>query len=35
MTGENAPYEPPEAAEIVVRDELTEVSAARLVAAIS
>ena len=35
MTGENAPYEPPEAAEIVIRDELTEVSAARLVAAIS
>ena len=33
MTGENAPYEPPEAAEIVIRDELTEVSAARLVAA--
>ena len=34
MTGET-PYEPPEAAEIVIRDELTEVSAAQLVAAIS
>jgi bifunctional enzyme CysN/CysC len=35
MTGENAPYEPPEAAEIVVRDEPTELSARRLIEAIT
>jgi bifunctional enzyme CysN/CysC len=35
MTGENAPYEPPEAAEFVIRAEPTEVSARRLVEAIA
>ena len=35
MTGENAPYEPPEAAEIVIRDEPTDVSAPRLIETIS
>jgi bifunctional enzyme CysN/CysC len=35
MTGENAPYEPPEEAEIVIRDEPTEVSARRLLEAIA
>ena len=35
MTGENAPYEPPEAAEIVVRDEPVEVAARRLVEAVA
>jgi bifunctional enzyme CysN/CysC len=35
MTGENAPYEPPEAAEIVIRDEATDVSARRLLEAIA
>jgi bifunctional enzyme CysN/CysC len=35
MTGENAPYEPPEEAEIVIRDEPAEVSARRLLEAIA
>jgi len=35
MTGENAPYEPPEAAEIVVRGEPVEVAARRLVEAVT
>jgi hypothetical protein len=35
MTGENAPYEPPDAAEIVVRDEPAESAARRLVEAIA
>jgi hypothetical protein len=35
MTGENAPYEPPEHAEIVIRDEATDVSARRLLEAIA
>ena len=35
MTGENAPYEPPEAAEIVVRDEPAESAARRLIEAIA
>jgi adenylylsulfate kinase-like enzyme len=34
MTGENAPYEPPEQAEIVIRDEPLERSAQRLLEAI-
>jgi bifunctional enzyme CysN/CysC len=35
MTGENAPYEPPEKAEIVIRDEPVDVSAQRLLEAIA
>jgi len=35
MTGENAPYEPPEAAEIVIRDEPADVSARRLIDALA
>jgi bifunctional enzyme CysN/CysC len=35
MTGADAPYEPPEAAEIVIRDEATEVSARRLLEALA
>ena len=35
LTGESAPYEPPEAAEIVIRDEPTDVSARRLLDAIA
>jgi bifunctional enzyme CysN/CysC len=34
MTGENAPYEPPEAAEIVIRGEPTGTSARRLIEAL-
>ena len=35
LTGESAPYEPPEAAEIVIRDEPADVSARRLLDAIA
>ena len=35
MTGENAPYEPPEAAEIEIGDESADVSARRLIEAIA
>ena len=34
MTGENAPYEPPEAAEIVIRDEPVDAAARRLLDAL-